>query len=52
MGGAGGVVRQGNLVGGVGSRMGDGNGSEEVGVRGAEGDHDTGHVGTGGGWWQ
>jgi len=46
-GGAGGVVRQGNLVGGVGSGMGDGSGSEEGRARGAQGDHDTGHVGTG-----
>ena len=28
--------------------MRDGSGSEEGGVRGAQGDHDTGHVGTGG----
>jgi len=47
-GGAGGV-RQGNLVGGVGSGMGDGSSSEEGDVRGAQGDHDTRHVGTGGG---
>jgi len=47
-GGAGGVVRQGNLVGGVGSGMGDGSGSEESDARGAQGDHDTRHVGTGG----
>jgi len=33
----------------MGSCMGDGRGSEEGGVRGAQGDHDTGHVGTGGG---
>jgi len=42
----------------MGSGMRDGSGSEEGGVRGAQGDHDTGHVGTGGvvavvvGWWQ
>jgi len=29
--------------------MGDGSGSEEGDVRGAQGDHDTGHVGTGSG---
>jgi len=43
------VVRQGNLVGSVGSCMGDGRGREEGGTRGAQGHHDTGHVGTGGG---
>jgi len=48
-GGAGGVVRQRNRVGGVGSGMGDGSGSEEGDARGAQGDHDTGHVGTVGG---
>ena len=47
-GGAGGVVRQGNLVEGVGSGMRDGSGSEKGDTRGAQGDHDTGHVGTGG----
>jgi len=47
-GSAGGVVRQGNLVGSVGSNMGDNSGSEEGGLRGAQGDHDTGHVDTGG----
>jgi len=46
-GGAGGVVSQLNLVGGVGSGMGDGSGSKEGDVRGAQGDHDTGHGGTG-----
>ena len=46
---AGGVVRQGNLVGGVGCGMGDGSGSKEGDARGTQGDHDTGHVGTGGG---
>jgi len=46
--GAGGVVRQRNLVGGVGSGMGDGSGSEDCEVRGAQGDYDTRHVGTGG----
>jgi len=51
-GGGGGVVRQGNLIGGMGSRMGDGSGSEKGGTRGAQGDHDTRHVGTGGGWLQ
>jgi len=45
---SGGVVRQGTLIGGVGSGMGDGSGSEEGGASGAQGDHDTGHVGTGG----
>jgi len=49
MAGAAGVVRQGNLVGGVGSDMEDRSGSEEGGGRGPQGDHDTGHVGTGGG---
>jgi len=49
MGRAGGVVRQGNLVGVVGSGMEDGRGSEEGDARGAQGDHDTGHEGTGGG---
>jgi len=48
-GGAGGLVRQRNFVGGVGSGMGDGSGSEEGNTRGAQGDHDTGHVGTWGG---
>jgi len=48
-GGAGGVFRKGNLVEGVGSGMGDRSGSEEGDARGAQGDHDTGHVGTGGG---
>jgi len=43
------VVRQGNLVGGVGSGIGDASGSEEGDPRGSQGDHDTGHVGTGGG---
>ena len=33
----------------MGSGMGDGSGSEEGDVRGTQGDHDTGHVGTGGG---
>jgi len=33
----------------MGSGMGDGSGSEEGDARGAQGDHDTGHVGTGGG---
>ena len=47
MRGAGGVVRQGNLVGSVGSGMGDVSGSEEGDARGAQGDHNTGHVGTG-----
>ena len=47
-GGAGGVVRQGNLVGGVGSAMGDGSSGEEGDARGAQGGHDTRHVGTGG----
>jgi len=51
-GDAAGVVRQVNLVGGVGSGMRDGSGSEEDGARGAQGEHDTRHVGTGGGWWQ
>jgi len=45
--GAGGVVRQGNLVGGVGSGMGDVSDSEEGDARGAQGDHNTRHVGTG-----
>ena len=45
--GAGGVVRKGNLMGGVGSGMGDGSGSEEGDTRGAQGDQDTAHVGTG-----
>ena len=49
MGGAGGVVRQGNLVGGLGSVMGDGSSSKKDGARCAQGDHDTRHVGTGGG---
>ena len=47
--GAGRVVRHANLVGGVGSGMGDGSGSKDGDARGAQGDHDTGHVGTGGG---
>ena len=47
-GGVGGVVRQGSLVGGVGSGIGDGSGSEESDARGVQGDHDTRHVGTGG----
>jgi len=46
--GAGGVVRPGNLVGGVGSDMGDGSGSEEGGARGPQGHNDTTHVDTGG----
>jgi len=45
----GGLVRQGNLVQGVGSGMGDGSCSEEGGALGAQRDHDTGHVGSGGG---
>ena len=49
MWGAGRVVRQGNLVGGVGSGMGDGSGREEDDARGAQGDHDTGHISTEGG---
>jgi len=48
-GGAGGVVRQGILVGDVGSGMGDRSGSDEGDARGTQGDHDTGHVGTVGG---
>ena len=46
-GGVGGVVRQGNLVEGVGSGMADGSGSQEGDARGAQGDHDIGHVCTG-----
>jgi len=45
---AGGVVRQANLVGSVGSDMGDGSGREEGDARGAQGDHDTVPMGTGG----
>ena len=41
------VVRQGNFIGGVVSSMGDASGTEEGGVRGAQGDHDTWHVHTG-----
>ena len=36
----------------MGSGMGDGSGCKEGGVRGVQRDHDTGDVGTGGGWWQ
>jgi len=36
--------------GSVHSGMGDRSASEEGDVRGAQGDNDTGHMGTGGGW--
>jgi len=39
------ILTQGNLIEGVTSVMGNGNGGGEGGERGAKGDHNTGHVG-------